>query len=113
MARRQDFIQSGQAPKCFLDTIFQKSSHAMQACLAANGLRRFAFESHLADGTAHLHHLEDALAATEAGMVAVGAPATTHERRAGETVWSDACRLDLVSRRLIRLLAFWTGNPHQ
>ena len=86
----------------------------MQAGLAADGLGRLAVERHLADGGVHAHHLEDALAAAVAGVVAVAAAPAAHERGL-LAACSGVSPAALISAggRLVRLLALGADDAHQ
>src|SRR5438132_8614618 len=113
VANAEDFFQRRNSLKCFIDTIFQQSFHPQDTRLAADFLGRCSVERHFPDAGTHAEHLENAEPTTIAGVVAVIAPATSHEAGVGSLVGSNPGRPKLARRRVVRLLTFRTGYPNQ
>ncbi len=114
VADTQHFFQGGNSHNCFLTPSSSKVRMPKQACLPANGLGRFAIEGHFANGAVHLQQFIDSLAATVAGVVAIGATAATEKSRLCSTcagVKPDA--LISAAGGVSGSLHFGTDDPHQ
>src|SRR5438552_226267 len=110
MADAEHFFQGGYARNCFRDTVFEQGAHTEETGLSADGLGRFAIESHLANDTVHAKHLKDALAASVAGVMTVGATSSAAEVGALRLGGGQTSCLDFRARRRVRFLAF--GADH-
>ena len=82
VANTQHFFQGRDTRNCFCHTIFQQCSHAVEPRLPTDRLGRFPIESHLTDWAVHAKQLEDCLTSAVARVIAIRAPATSHETAA-------------------------------
>src|ERR1700687_5262930 len=113
MAGAEHFFQGRDPLKCLVYTIFEQGSHAVQARLSPNRLRRLAVESHLTDGGVQTEQLENTQPAPVASVMTVIAATAAHEGSADETFRGKPGRLDFTGWRMVRLLAFGTDDSHE
>src|SRR6516165_5575333 len=107
MADAEDFLNCGNSRNCFQNTIFQQSTHAGQAGLAAQSLSWFSVKRHLADDVGHSHHLENSLTPPVASVITVRAATTACKSGCLSLCWGQSDCFDFVCWGFVRLLAFW------